>query len=77
MSNYENGAREALHKYWRKKQDEAFERNAVLRQKMWGIIICLLVIVFQAASGSIWWVGISIAALVPGIYLIFNEGRLK
>ena len=70
-------AREALHKYWRQQQDAAFERNAVLRQKLWGIIICLLVIVFQAASDSILWVGISIAFLVPGIYLIFNEGRLE
>ncbi len=70
-------AREALHKYWRQQQEAAFERNAVLRQKLWGIIICLLVIVFQAASDSIWWAGISIAFLVPGIYLIFNEGRLE
>ena len=70
-------AREALHKYWRKKQDEAFERNAVLRQKMWGIIICLLVIVFQAASDSIWWFMESVCFLVPGLYLVINDRRLE
>ena len=67
---------EALHEYWRKKQDEQFERNAVLRQKLYGIIICLLTILFQFASGDFWWVLISAAVMWVGIYLIFTERRL-
>lgn len=67
---------ESVHEYWRRKQDEQFERNAVLRQKLYGIIICLLTIVFQFASGEIWWVLVSAAFMWAGIYLIFTERRL-
>ena len=77
MSDYESAVREASHKYWRKKQDELFERNAIYRQKIMGVIICILVIIFQAASDSIWWFMESVCFMVPGLYLVINDRRLE
>ena len=68
-------AREAEHEYWRQKQDEAFERNRVIRLKMWGVGIAILGIVFQIVANDIWWSLISVPIVATGLYLMKEDWK--
>lgn len=75
-----NGYREALGLMTRRKQNEIFYRNAVLRQKIASIIFCLCVIAFWAwlmisDPVCVWYAPLAIPAVITGLW-VFTQNKL-
>ena len=68
-------ASESVHSYWRQKQDEAFERNRVIKLKMWGVGIAILGIIFQIVANDIWWSFISVPIVATGLFLMKEDWK--
>lgn len=68
------------HKMLRAEQNKIFARNRILRQKLWGIIICLLAILFWAIMSYGWgqfeYGIIAGPAVVLGLYVICTKKDL-
>lgn len=75
-----DGYREALGLMTRRKQNEIFYRNAVLRQKIASIIFCLCVIAFWAwlmisDPVCVWYAPLAFTAVITGLW-VFSLDRL-
>ena len=54
------------------KVDRQFQRNAVIRQKLFGVAICAVAIVSQIVIDDIWWALETIPLVTLGL-MLFNE----
>lgn len=80
--DFKEGYREALGLMTRRKQDEIFARNAVIRQKIASVLFCLFVIAFWAwimASDCvcIWYAPLAIPAVIFGLSIFLKDDLLR
>ena len=55
------------------KVDREFERNAEIRRKIYGVVICLLSIFSQVVVGEIWWALETIPMVTMGLLILSGD----